>query len=278
MMQTKLPNKLNIIELPIWHNSTMSITFGDRAENHAGMEMIGTLAPEGFNISDLLAAKSKFELKGCDTELIELHNNLPSNIDKDSYQSWLLIVRGGVNVLNTKNTATELYQEQDLLQVDKKAKMRGKVVNKHARWNLCYGENSQEPDYELGKGRIVSFLEVPILNELRNNMSDFLGDKAINLQGELNKYYDVTKCGIGFHGDSERKLVACARIGASLDLHYQWFLEGKPIGERVKIKLHHGDFYVMSEKATGFDWKRRKIPTIRHAAGCKKYLTIKMKN
>ena len=276
MKKTKLPKKLNIINPKTWHtNTTMSITFGDRAENHVGMEMIGNLAPEGFSLSDLLQAKSKFELKGCDTELIELHNYLPDNIEKEPYKSWVLIVRDGVSVLIRKHNTTELYYEQDFLSVDKKAKMRGKVVNKHARWNLCYGEHSQEPDYELGKGRIVGFSEVPILDELRNNMSEFLGDKAKNLQGELNKYYDITKCGIGFHGDSERKLVACARIGASLDLHYQWFLEGKPIGERIKLKLNHGDFYVMSEKATGFDWKRKKIPTLRHAAGCNKYLSIK---
>jgi hypothetical protein len=30
--------------------------------------------------------------------------------------------------------------------------------------------------------------------------------------------------------------------------------------------------YVMSEKAVGFDWKKRIVPTLRHAAGCDKYI------
>lgn len=30
----------------------------------------------------------------------------------------------------------------------------------------------------------------------------------------------------------------------------------------------------MSDKAVGFDWKKKNIPTLRHAAGSKKYLTI----
>ena len=30
----------------------------------------------------------------------------------------------------------------------------------------------------------------------------------------------------------------------------------------------------MSEKATGNDWKTKVIPTLRHAAGCKKFITI----
>lgn len=29
--------------------------------------------------------------------------------------------------------------------------------------------------------------------------------------------------------------------------------------------------YVMSEKAVGTDWKMSKIPTLRHATGCKKF-------
>lgn len=32
--------------------------------------------------------------------------------------------------------------------------------------------------------------------------------------------------------------------------------------------------YIMSEKATGYDWKKRSIYTLRHAAGCKKYLKL----
>ena len=64
-------------------------------------------------------------------------------------------------------------------------------------------------------------------------------------------------------------------MGATTPLHYQWFHQGSPVGNRIKLRLHHGDFYVMSEKASGWDWKRRKVPTLRHAAGCKKYLTIK---
>lgn len=33
--------------------------------------------------------------------------------------------------------------------------------------------------------------------------------------------------------------------------------------------------YMMSEKAVGTDWLKKIIFTLRHAAGCKKYTTIK---
>jgi len=42
----------------------------------------------------------------------------------------------------------------------------------------------------------------------------------------------------------------------------------------VTINLHHGDMYVMSEKAVGTDWKQRKIATLRHAAGTAEVLKI----
>jgi len=47
--------------------------------------------------------------------------------------------------------------------------------------------------------------------------------------------------------------------------------------KRVKLSLNDGDIYVMSEKASGYDWKKKKLLTLRHAAGCEKFLTIKAK-
>jgi hypothetical protein len=111
-----------------------------------------------------------------------------------------------------------------------------------------------------------------LLSKIRNFLPDFLGEKAKDLMVEGNYYYDVDKCGIGFHGDSERKKVIAIRLGKSIPLHFQWALNGKPIGERIELTLNHGDMYVMSEKATGYDWKTRKIPTLRHAAGAAKFL------
>ena len=45
--------------------------------------------------------------------------------------------------------------------------------------------------------------------------------------------------------------------------------------EVINIGLNDGDVYIMSEKAVGADWKLRSKYTIRHAAGAKKYLSLK---
>lgn len=264
---------------------TITITFGDVAENHAGMEKLGTLSTEGFSIDDLLEAQKRFEAAGIKTDLIELHPYLlehekdlvasivaAKKINQDSLKAAVLIARNGITaLLNSKDAANLMMEEQKPLNLDKKAWMRGRVVNKKARYNLCFSETSQEPDYENKKGRIVSFNELPHLKQMRAALPLFYGTKAENLPAEGNYYYDVESCGIGFHGDGERRKVIALRLGATMPMAYQWYHQSKPIGKQFKTDLNHGDLYVMSEKAAGFDWKARSIPTLRHAAGCNEY-------
>jgi hypothetical protein len=133
-------------------NTCITLTFGDQAENHKGMQVIGKPAQNGFNLNDLHQAKSKFER----SELIHFNHALCDSgmVAADAY---LLIIRNGANSILKDEDATDLFKEQSNLEVDKKALMYGRVVNKHARHNLCFASYDQEPDYPSGRGRIVSF-------------------------------------------------------------------------------------------------------------------------
>jgi hypothetical protein len=257
--------------------SCFTITFGDCAENHRGMQQIGEIATRGFKLSELKIVRDWFNEQGAETKIIHLNKALPDEISEIANNAYVLIIRKGLEFIDDEITADEFYEEQDKLEKDTKAKMYGRVCDKKARYNLCFADEDQEPDYENGKGRIYAFdnPDVPLLNILRNKLGEIFGEKGTNLFAEGNYYYDTTKCGIGFHGDSERKIVIAVRLGKSMPLHYQWFYRNKPVGDRIKLILNHGDIYVMSQKATGNDFKRSIIPTLRHAAGCKKFLTIK---
>ena len=268
-------------------HTAISLTFGDRAENHAGMQILGEEAKEGFTKEDLLKAQVWWGERGYKTELVALHEDVMQNSETQNDEmkngeedetkespfepAYVLIVR---NAEEGKKDADAMFHESYALDVDKKAFMRGRVVNKRARYNVCFGPDAQEPDYEAKKGRIVAFRDVPLLDTFRRGLTGPLGEKAGNLMGELNLYYDTNKCGIGFHGDTERRIVVCVRLGTSIPLEYQWFHRSKPVGKRISLTLHHGDVYIMSAKAVGYDWKRSSKYTLRHAAGCKKYLTI----
>lgn len=251
--------------------SAITLTFGDQAENNVGMEQIGTLSEKGFTLEILENVKKEI---GDDSEIIELV------CDSDDFvvdKAYLLIIRNGVNKI-CDGKLDELKKEQFGLTPDRKAFMYGRVVEKHARGNLCFDDIGHGPEYENKKGTVVSYDSVPITKLLRERICDMLGGgKSDNLACEGNYYYDIKKCGIGFHGDAERRKVVGVRLGDSIPLHFQWFYKSSSIGKRMKFHLNDGDIYIMSEKAVGFDWRKKNITTLRHAAGCDKFLEIKVK-
>ncbi len=255
-----------------FNNKAITITFGDQAENHVGMQQIGKLADAGFSLEELKDAKAKFEEIGCKCQLLHLNKGLPKEVKADN--AYVLIIRNGVDKLLKDSSSDLMFAEQSNLDVDKKAFMYGRVVNKNARHNLCFADFSQEPDYEKGLGRVVSFNDIPITKRIRNELEKYLGVKAKKLPAEGNYYYDARKTGIGFHGDSERRIVIAVRLGESIPLVYNWFNNSEPVGKQIKLKLNHGDIYVMSEKAVGTDWKKKSIYTLRHAAGSSKYTSL----
>jgi hypothetical protein len=151
--------------------------------------------------------------------------------------------------------------------------MRGKVVVKHARYNLCFSDEHQEPDIAKGRGTVLAWDEIPFTRLLRENLGKVI-DGGEKLVAEANYYMDLNVCGIGYHGDAERKRVVAARMGA-MPIYYQWFYKSEPISERIEIDLEDGDLYFMSEKAVGFDWKHPSWYTLRHSAGCPKFTVYK---
>lgn len=251
---------------------TFTLTFGDRAENHKGMQIMGEAATEGFTLEDLMRAQLWFQNHGVTAVIYDLRHQLPEELRGQAQEAYFLHAPSGVSSLVSPD---ELYHEQNALPKDTQAFMYGRVVNKKARHNLCFGPIAQEPNYEQKQGRVVAFDQVPLLNRIKEALPEIIGAKGNNMMIEGNYYYDINKCYIGYHGDSERKKVIAARLGASFPLHYQWFYQSKAVGNPSQLVLNHGDIYVMSEKAVGSDWKRRSILTLRHAAGDQKHLKIK---
>lgn len=62
---------------------TMTLTFGEVAESHVGMEKIGKMDPKGFTYDELVRAQAYFESRGCETMLIHLNDYLPTGTPKD---------------------------------------------------------------------------------------------------------------------------------------------------------------------------------------------------
>jgi alkylated DNA repair dioxygenase AlkB len=266
-------------------NETITITFGGQVENQVGMEKIGEMAEHGFSVARLKKACRKFEEEGYEAKVINLNKLLPRDARGESEEAAVLLVRNGIRELLGKRGADKLFKEQKELEWDTKSYMRGRMVEKHARSNVCYADFSQKSNLEklykrqkegrelkdTPKGMVYDFEDLKYLKRVREKLPEYLGSKADGLLAEGNYYFNADECGIGFHGDAERKIVIALRLGATIPLYYQWYYETEPVGKELKLELNHGDFYVMSEKATGFDWNKKTIYTLRHAAGADKY-------
>lgn len=68
--------------------------------------------------------------------------------------------------------------------------MKGRVVNKKARHNLCFADFSQEPDYENKKGTVYNFEDLPTMFTLRDLLPKYINNSE-DLYAEENYYYDL---------------------------------------------------------------------------------------
>ena len=271
-------------------NGTMTLTFGEVAESHVGMQKIGQKDKEGFSYNDLLKAQKYFNSKGCKTILLHLNNFLPEKChDKEeneklkiaknqkSYQAWILVAKKGIECLTGDKDGENLLTEMLLFKWDTKLynERRDIVQEKRARHNLNFSNKKQTADFTKGKGTTIPWGEVPLLLDTKNSLVKAFGDKANNLNCEGNLYYIPGKTGIGYHGDTERKKVIGVRFGGNMNINYMWHYNNKPRGMNVSISLEKGDIYCMSEKTVGTDWldAPKKQFTLRHAAGGEKYTT-----
>lgn len=246
------------------------ITFGEQSENHSGMQMIGNgLSQNGYSLSNLIIAKDMFEKLGCKCQIIHLNKTLiPGYHAEDAY---VLYCSDFVDKALGQGYQKCVYSELADLNWDKKYydTRRSKVLNKKARYNLCFDDQSQQPDYQNKKGTIISYDQTPYLRGLKNCIQK-MSNPDEKLQCEGNYYYDLKKTYIKFHGDKERKKVIGINLAPNYDctreIHWIWYYQSQRISGRTIIELNPGDLYIMSEKSSGFDWKKRSITTVRHAA------------
>ena len=287
------------------NSERIALTCAPGGENHVGNQFIGKLPIKGsgFTASDVENMGVYFKSKYTNNQVQILNLNTLSTIEAISNldemnQGRLLLIKNYIPFSITEMIYNECtMNEWDSKYLDpkkyrteiidgKETRIRGKILNKHARTNICYVDGlSQEPNYIEGKGTIIDLKTKTTLHntidKLYKDILDSLKTFSNKIHFEINvvegnRYYNLKKTGIGFHGDTERTIVICLSIGGggNYPMRFQWFKNGKPIGKSIDIQLNDGDLYIMSEKTVGCDWKLRSKFTIRHAAGADKYISL----
>lgn len=258
-------------------NNRYAITFGEVSILHVGGKEYGEKRDVGFSCNELKEINKKFPQN---SEYISISDKLPSE-KRLGNEAGILIFRSKEKNDEdfcfplSKKLSDNLYNEQEKIEYDNKYwdNRRGKTLNKRARLNIIFGPDEQTHSEDYRIPSIISFDSLEYLNKVKKNLINILGEKSKNLKAEGNKYFH-TKSGIGFHGDAERKIVICLSLGKSSKLRFNWRLPGSSEHtlEPTDIVLNHGDSYIMSEKATGFDWKSRSRIRVVHAAGHGSYI------
>lgn len=254
---------------------TISLTFGDQGENHIGMKKYGEIVEKGQGLTydDLVSISTPFKEADYDIEMYDLTNLYnPLEADKNIAleSAYICVIRNGLEYILNKydKNSQDLLKEMTGFEWDKRYydTRRKKVLNKNARHNVCFDEQQSDPNYETGHGTVIGFDSCPCLNAIRVELAKIHPNKLTGLICEGNRYFDLKKCGIAWHGDAERRKVLAFRLGESMLLNYNWYYRSNPIGDILSLQLNHGDLYIMSEKAVGTDWKSRSKYTLRHSA------------
>ena len=206
---------------------TWSLTIGNGGENHTGMEFLGNMrkSGQGWDLNRLLGAKDIMEnIFNKKVDLFNLNElcldgvEIPVNCEKPK-PGYLMIIRNFLTDEVHKNFKKELSSyEWDRKYYDTRRK---KVLNKLARANVCYGKKGRKADFQNKKGTIIGFDKSPLVENLLRVVEILMKDKDLIVEG--NQYDDVTKNGIGPHGDTERVCVACLRVGESMPMKFGMF-------------------------------------------------------
>ena len=274
---------------PLAHyDDRYAITFGETAILHVGgKELGGGKRDEGFTVPELEAIAAQIDAAGGVTELYRQTDRLPLELQTAENQAATLVIRGGASFIAAmgeagtpeeergESAADALYREQqekasyDRRFFDSRTK---KTKNKQARYNTVFGPDDRPPNEDYSEYTICGFPRLPHLDRFRRRLPALLGPRAEGLNAEGNLYFHG-KAGIGYHGDAERKVVVCLSLGRESLLRYHWRLPGSSEHTLapIDIRVGHGDVYIMSEKATGHDWRFRSRVRLVHAAGHSKY-------
>jgi len=271
--------KKSLITKPKNYDSRYAITFGEVAILHVGGKEIGNgIREQGFTTTELKLISEKL---GDLAEYISISDSLPEHLKQDN-DAGILVIRCNSEsktddtIPVSKDFANRLYLEQkNKVTYDNKYwdNRRGKTLNKRARENIVFGAEEIEHSDDYRQSSVKSFSNLPELLKIKSLLPNIIGNKANGLNAEGNHYHQP-KSGIGYHGDAERKIVICLSLGKSSILRYNWRMPGSSehTHKPIDVEVNHGDIYIMSEKATGFDWKKRSKVRVVHGAGYKSYI------
>ena len=238
-----------------------SILFCDRVKaRNSKTPATGVVAAEGFSTDHLRACCALLQTQGLRARIVELNPLCPV----PARDACVLVVRDP----NPQRTAACLEAVKGI-QYDNFTFAYGKILTAHSRHLVFAGATPRVGDRDKGLHTILPWAGLPPLESARQWITAQLATTEIQAACIL-KYPSIETGGLSWHGDGERKQTIVYRvdpISSKRPLWFRWYHKSLPIGEPVAVHLEAGDFCIASEVAVGTDFKKRSLPTVRHATG-----------
>ena len=254
-----------------------SMVFCDCAFSQPGghSKTNGVMAEEGFSADKLRRVCASLNEIGIRARIVDLRadaesKGAPASTLERMDEAVVLVIHDGANAL-TKDPqmANKMLKEHQGLAYDTTTLMYKKVCVARSRRNLYFAEEARPGDMANGQNTVVAWPTVPANVQCLRALTELLGTTDVNT-AVANYYPDPRKCGIGWHGDAERRQTIMVRLGSGSNrrpIHFMWCEKANKIVSPVTIPLQHGDVMVPCAKAVGTDYKTMSVPTVRHATG-----------
>lgn len=115
---------------------------------------------------------------------------------------------------------------------------------------------------------VRAFASIPGMHLLRKHVAYLFGSSpSDDIQATVRRFNPAYRLAggekRGYRGDAKQPVVACFCFGPPSILSFQWYHKSKPVDEPSVIELKNGSLCVLNRKASGFDWKRPSVYSLR---------------
>lgn len=213
--------------------------------------IILTFSQSSFVVEPHMLVKLQGSRKG--SRIIDLNKKLLQFDDRRTEIATVLVLPNYAN--------NNLYQTLLAIDWDKKILLRNKVVNRVGKYAISIDDTGKEPNYEENKYRVIAYDDVEEVRDLKDNLSKIFKQDRLSCKGEYN--YNHEKLKLKYQGAKVNNMM-CIHLGDPIQMSFKWYFANKPASDSMEFTLNHGDLYIMSEKATGHDYKLKKNPILKH--------------
>ena len=239
-------------------NESFTLTFSDASP----VKRVGKNAKNGFSIAELRKMCIDFGKKGFECEWIDLNAAMPPcHVLINTPKAAVLVIRKGVSWF--KSEADDLLLKLKSLQWNEQVWLKHKLVKNPMRRHLKFGEKQYVSD----EGLVVALKACPDIMKIRDSLNEMYSYRSVNFEVEGDHYYDMERCGRDSFGDWDKRMLVGLQVGATMKMAFTWWYQESKFSTPVEIELHHGDIFVLSDKAVGHDIHRKAIATLKRTCG-----------